>query len=491
LMSRKDFRQVVAGVLVWLAAISPNAALADARSEACQHYYKAVDLDHAGRTTAAIDELKEAIRLCPDYKMAYISLGNLWHQLNRPREAWAAYNAGRKRFPDNSDFWAYVGREYIQCGDDNNALLTFRQALTKFPERKSLHREIAVILLTQKKFSEALKEMQVAPTEKMDWTYWMQLGDMYVGSGDLQNGVNAYQQGYNLVPNRSDILEVIQRMKKEIQDKKLAAAPRKKTTVQEHLSARDGESFPDKTSMSFEMSDQSELLINAQVGSKTAQMILDPSRGSSSMSPKQLEELGGTLTESSQPVSEGGKSKKKLLVKIGDLARMVDFDLIESSSKPLLGGDFLSQYKCQVDRSAGFVRLEKYGKTSMSSPLSSKEVSFTRSGTTVILSLQINGRELPAELGNNDTTTTLTRSGLARASLAVPGNAELVSNPAGKGAAIWYRFKIPSLRMGPIDRTNFPVTYIDEGPYYCRLGKDFFAGRSFSIDENRSVLRFD
>ncbi len=208
--------------LVFIALLTCTEAFANAKANS--HYNRAMELENTGQTEAAIRELNETIKIDPEHRWAYYSLGGDWDKLNHSKEAWNAYHAGLTHFPNDSSMWWNVGNEYDKCGELDNAIMTFRTAAKKFPERKTFHRDIAEILCAQKKYDEGLREMLLSTVDRLDWTYWKILGDLYVGSGDKVNGVDAYQKGYNLFPQRTDnlkqrtdILRGIQRLREEIQ----------------------------------------------------------------------------------------------------------------------------------------------------------------------------------------------------------------------------------------------------------------------------------
>ncbi len=86
-----------------------------------------------GRLDAALSDLREAVRLKPDYVEAWFNLGYTLDRLGRMEEAEQAYQASLRLSPENPDAHNNLGVLYLRSGDLARARGEFQAALALTP----------------------------------------------------------------------------------------------------------------------------------------------------------------------------------------------------------------------------------------------------------------------------------------------------------------------------------------------------------------------
>lgn len=218
----------------------------------------------------------------------------------------------------------------------------------------------------------------------------------------------------------------------------------------------------------------------------------------------QLEELG--ITPPSGPATSvvkgvGGQQEAwNMLVtlRVGNIERR-NFKITVQQNMtgfPLLGQSFFKDYQCQVDklgRQIRLVRNDVYSRSaSVASSFSARDVvPFTRQGNLMVVQVQINGRTIPMCLDTGATNTQFTKEQLAQANVTIPANAEVGQSHGVGGSTSTLIFPVSRVKMGPIEKSQFPIQVVATAVMpYPLLGQDFFGDRRFSIDSINNAIKF-
>ena len=100
--------------------------------------------------TARINALREMVKGDPKNLSAWVELGNLYFDTDRPEEAIEAYSNYLALNPDNPDVRTDLGIMYRKLGDIDRALEEFREAAQIAPRHVNSRYNIGVILLHDK-----------------------------------------------------------------------------------------------------------------------------------------------------------------------------------------------------------------------------------------------------------------------------------------------------------------------------------------------------
>jgi predicted aspartyl protease len=163
---------------------------------------------------------------------------------------------------------------------------------------------------------------------------------------------------------------------------------------------------------------------------------------------------------------------------------------------PLLGQTFFKDYQCHVDKAGRQIRLVRTDvyKSSIASATpygNANNVPFTRQGNLVVVKVEINGRPTSMCLDTGASNTQFTKEQLAQVNVTVPQDVVIGSSSGIGGSTATVQFPVNRVKMGPIDKTNFPIQVVQKAAMpYPLLGQDFFGDWRFSIDTVNNAIKF-
>ena len=100
--------------------------------------------------TSQIQTLKEMLKKDPNNLPAWVELGNLYFDSDRPKEAVEAYGRYLAIKPDNPDVRTDMGIMYRKMGQFDRALEEFRKAAQSDPKHANSRYNIGIVLLHDK-----------------------------------------------------------------------------------------------------------------------------------------------------------------------------------------------------------------------------------------------------------------------------------------------------------------------------------------------------
>lgn len=155
--------------------------------EAVAHYREALRLkpDYAeahanlgnalfqmGQVPAAIQQLEAALRLAPTNTQAHFNLGNAFISTGRAAEAIPHYEAVVRAEPDNADYRTNLGNALFEGGNRaEEAVAQFTVALKLRPNSAETHCNLGVVLASQGRQAEAIRQLEEALRLKPDYAF--------------------------------------------------------------------------------------------------------------------------------------------------------------------------------------------------------------------------------------------------------------------------------------------------------------------------------
>ncbi len=121
-----------------------------------------------GRYFAAVEALKRAINLRPDYSTAHYNLGVAWYFLGNREQALAEQHEAIKLAPQNSEPFNQLGVIYADTGNLEKALEAFKQSASLKPDNPTVLYNLACVYIRAKNFKEAIaplaRAVEIQPT---------------------------------------------------------------------------------------------------------------------------------------------------------------------------------------------------------------------------------------------------------------------------------------------------------------------------------------
>jgi len=185
-------------------------------------------------------------------------------------------------------------------------------------------------------------------------------------------------------------------------------------------------------------------------------------------------------------------------LKVGNIERKNFTITVQESmdAPPLLGQTFLKDYQCQVDKQGRQIKLTRsdvYSRSIASAtPYGNlNNVPFTRQGSLMVVQVQINGRTIPMCMDTGASNTQFTKEQLQSCSVEIPHDATTSAVSGIGGTTATQVFPVRRLKMGPIDKSDFPIQVVGKASMaYPLLGQDFFGDWKYSLDSVNNVIKF-
>lgn len=135
-------------------AWNPNSSLA--------RYNLAVDLSENGQLDPAMDQLRQAIELKPDFLKALYNLGELLGRKGRLDEAAAQYRRALEFDPNYFKAHFNLGSTLLLMGKSEEAIAQFQAALKIDPNYPLAHSNLGVALAQAGRLNEAIEQYKIA-----------------------------------------------------------------------------------------------------------------------------------------------------------------------------------------------------------------------------------------------------------------------------------------------------------------------------------------
>ncbi len=152
----------------------------------------------------AIAACHQALKLKPDFDLAYITLGNILQTQGKIPAAIRAYQQALEINPNFAEVYVNIGTMYFKLGDTEIGIESYQQALKIDPQLGAVYWNLGKVYQRQGKQDEALaawqKALEIQPN-LVDAKFSFELGNALARKGQWQEAIKSYQRTVNLDPN--------------------------------------------------------------------------------------------------------------------------------------------------------------------------------------------------------------------------------------------------------------------------------------------------
>ena len=182
-----------------------NASLAEVPEDARALYQKAKDLIKTGETQRAIEDLKNAVSLYPNFPLALNELGVQYLRLGEASKAVEPLKSASKLRPDAFSPRLNLGIALLECRQVAEAETVLREAL-KINSTPTAHMYLGLTLISVRKFDEAQRELETAIStggENLGQAH-RYLGGLYWQKHEYGHAADEFETYLRLTPNAPD-----------------------------------------------------------------------------------------------------------------------------------------------------------------------------------------------------------------------------------------------------------------------------------------------
>jgi tetratricopeptide (TPR) repeat protein len=183
-----------------------NATLAEVPENARQQYEKALELVKAGDSLKAIDSLRAAISLFPNFPLALNELGVQYLKLGQPINAVDPLKSAVKLSPNAFTPELNLGIALLETLKFAEAETHLREALKRNDSAPTAHMYLGIVLVRLKRHEEAQKELELAITRGGDNFALVHkyLGGLYMNAGRNKEAADELEKYLKLDPKASN-----------------------------------------------------------------------------------------------------------------------------------------------------------------------------------------------------------------------------------------------------------------------------------------------
>ncbi len=162
-------------------------------------------LDAQGKTDEAIAQLREAVRVRPNYVPARAELGQLLARAGHPDEALSELQTAVKLRPDDSVAHFRLGSVLGTLGRTSDAAAEFSQAVRLQPENADAHYNLGIALAQEDRVQEAAREFDATVRLRPDdANARFNLGISLARLGKLDDAIVQFSEAVRLQPDFAD-----------------------------------------------------------------------------------------------------------------------------------------------------------------------------------------------------------------------------------------------------------------------------------------------
>jgi tetratricopeptide (TPR) repeat protein len=191
---RNAYTYVIPGSEAVAAVPPPKPEAADLFEQARQ------SLSAMDRHTA-IDKLEQAVKIDPNFALAWSMLGSLHLSLGQTDEAFADFKKAVAADPTNVSQYQILSFQLVRMRRVEEAIDLWRDLLKRAPNQKEAHANLGALLMQQKKYDESIREYEAAVRlSEPNSTLQMELGDACFAAGSDEKAVAAYEKAVEIEP---------------------------------------------------------------------------------------------------------------------------------------------------------------------------------------------------------------------------------------------------------------------------------------------------
>jgi clan AA aspartic protease (TIGR02281 family) len=267
--------------------------------------------------------------------------------------------------------------------------------------------------------------------------------------------------------------------------------------------AKDVAPLPEMTRVYYQEQDAMNpnlISIPAKINGRPINMLFDTGADGVVIGKSQLAQLGiaaptGRPTGKTGGVGSGGSVDVWILpceIEVGGIRRIVPVYVQDSlNTLPLLGQTFYRDLAYEIDSKAKTLVLKKRHYMTAGSENSTYNVHFDRMGRHLIVQVEVNGKPMKMIFDTGASSIAFTKEQLEAANIKIPEDAQVGTSTGVAGSTVSYNFPISRIRMGPIDRSDVPISAVSDAQMpYPLLGQTFYAGWQYTIDDEHQQIVF-
>lgn len=190
-----------------------------------------------------------------------------------------------------------------------------------------------------------------------------------------------------------------------------------------------------------------------------------------------------------------GTWKMTANLRIGNIERR-NFPIVvnEYMKVPLLGQSFFKDYQYTVEKNSHQILFEKRGQQIGSAfynpDTDTNAVPFKREGNELLVQVEINGRPIWMYFDTGADGVTFPKESISQLGLTIPPDAKASMHGGVSGQVRAISFPLQKIKMGPIEKRNLEVSFVDQSLPHGLLGQTFFGDWQYKIDNDRRVIKF-
>jgi len=163
-----------------------------------------------GDGEAAVDWIRRAIALKPDFAGAYNNLGNVLKCLNRFADAAQAYHRVIELEPDNADAYNNLGTLLRAQGEPDEAETVLRRALALQPQHAGALHNLGNVLVELQRESEAADAyMQAVRLRPYDAENYLRFAKVLYGLRREQEALEVYEKWLEIEPDSCEAQHMV------------------------------------------------------------------------------------------------------------------------------------------------------------------------------------------------------------------------------------------------------------------------------------------
>ncbi len=270
------------------------------------------------------------------------------------------------------------------------------------------------------------------------------------------------------------------------------------------VASNPNDKLPDDCRIYYTLENNS-FILDAYVNGRPMKMLFDTGAEDCAFGKDNLAAAGvagptGKSTGTAHGVGDGGAQATwdmRVDLKVGTIERK-NFEIgvqENMNGYPLLGQTFFQDFTYTIDNGAHsihFVKKRKASGSAYADPARDpNNVPFTRHGNEIVVNVSINGRPTKMYFDTGATSCSLSKEQVKQLGLTIPEDAETIEVIGIAGSTRARVFHVRSMKMGAIERFDFPVHVCDsEMAGVGLLGQTFYNDHQYTIDYERGYIHF-
>jgi len=270
------------------------------------------------------------------------------------------------------------------------------------------------------------------------------------------------------------------------------------------VASNPNDKLPDDCRVYYTLENNS-FVLDAYINGRPIKMIFDTGAEDCAFGKDNLAAAGvagptGASTGTAHGVGDGGAQATwdmRVDLKVGTIERK-NFEIgVQDTMNgyPLLGQTFFQDFTYTIDNGAHsihFVKKRKASGSSYADPARDpNNVPFTRHGNEIVVNVSVNGRPTKMYFDTGATSCSLSKEQVKQLGLTIPEDAEVIEVVGIAGSTRAKVFNVRSMKMGAIEKFDFPVHVCDsEMAGMGLLGQTFYNDHQYTIDYERGLIHF-